>query len=142
MFEQRKNSLLLEQKAAEENLTNLSQESQPFPDKLEKFLELAGNAWLSHEMAFPEEKREMVNIFTSNRVVKGKNVELKPSFPFQEVTNRFKNDDCGPERDVPRTWDRLLNILTTLNTNGQLPDLSSFSYFHDNDNRIEIVKKE
>jgi hypothetical protein len=27
------------------------------------------------------------------------------------------------ERAIPRTWDRLLNILTKLNAAGQLPDL-------------------
>jgi hypothetical protein len=142
MFEQRKDSLLLEGQAVEENLTKLHHESQPFPDKLATFLELAGDAWLSHELAFPEEKREMVKIATSNLLIKGKKVEIEPSFPFQDVANRLKIDDGAPHRALPRTWDRLLNILTTLNTNGQLPDLSSFSYFQDKHNRMEIMKKE
>jgi hypothetical protein len=30
----------------------------------------------------------------------------------------------APERAIPRTWDRLLDILTKLNVAGQLPDLS------------------
>ena len=30
----------------------------------------------------------------------------------------------GPERDIPRTWDRLIDNLTALNAQGLLPDLS------------------
>jgi len=44
MFEERKKSLLLEQKTVEENLTNLTRNQGRGPERLEKFLELAGNA--------------------------------------------------------------------------------------------------
>jgi site-specific DNA recombinase len=120
MFEERKKSLLLDQKAVEEDLTNLRRNGSQGAGRLEKFLELLSNASLSHELASPEEKREMVNILTSNRPVDGKNLDLKPSLPFQEIANRFKNSTCAPERAIPRTWDRLLTILTKLNAAGQL----------------------
>ena len=129
IYEARKNSLLLDQKTVEENLTNLSRHSSLAPDKLEKFLELAGNAWLSHEMGFPEEKRELVKIVTSNCIVDGKNLDLKPSIAFQEIVNRPENTDCDQQQDIPRTWDRILESLTALNTQGLLPDLSSLSGF-------------
>jgi site-specific DNA recombinase len=125
MFEERKKHLLLDQRSVEENLANLSGGNCRFPDLLEKFLELAGNAWLSHQLALPEEKREMVSIFTSNRQVEGKKLDLKPSFPFQEIANRFKNDGCDQQRDIPRTWDAIFETFTRLNSTGQLPDLSS-----------------
>ena len=123
MCEERKKGLQLDQKTAEEELVN--RENQHGPDRLEKFLELAGDAWLSHELASPEEKRELVKILTSNRVVTGKNVELKPSVPFQAIANRFENSSCDPERAIPRTWDRLLAFLQRLSAAGQLPDLSA-----------------
>src|SRR6266516_990378 len=123
MYEERKNSLLFDQKTVEENLANLTSNENQGPERLEKFLELAGNVSLSHELASNEEKREMVQILTSNRQVDGKNLELRPSVPFQEVANRFKNSSCGLERDIPRIWDRLLGILTKLNAAGQLPEL-------------------
>ena len=66
----------------------------------------------------------MVQILTSNRQVVGKKLDLTPSLPFREIANRFQNSSCDPERDIRRTWDRLLDILTKLNTAGQLPDLS------------------
>jgi hypothetical protein len=42
----------------------------------------------------------------------------------QGLINRFKNDDCGPERDIPRTWDNILDTLAALNSQDLLPDLS------------------
>lgn len=125
LFETRKNDLLLDQKALEANLINFDGKNGFQPDKLEKFLELAGNALLSHQLALSEEKREMLKILTSNRLVTGKKLELEPSLPFQEIANRWENDDCSQRQDIPRTWDRLLDILANLNATGQLPDLSA-----------------
>lgn len=127
MFEQRKAALLMDQKTAEENLSKLTEDVIPY-DKLEKFLELAGNAWLSHTLGLPEERRDLVKILTSNRIVSGKNVELKPSIPFREVTNRFENTSTTPHRDIPRTWDRLLGVLLKLIIAGQVPELATAIY--------------
>ena len=138
MFEERKEQLLHDQKAVEENLARLMGDTGSNPDKLEKFLELAGNAWLSHEMAFPEEKRQMVEIFTSNGTVDGKNLELKPSIPFLEIANRPENAPCGPQRDIPRMWDNILDHLITLNTEGQLPDLSVIPGFCKEKDTIQL----
>lgn len=124
MFEDRKRGLLLERKGVEDNLASLQRAGQAHPDKLEEFLELAGSVWLSHQAALPEEQREMVKILTSNREVAEKKVVLKPSLPFEEIANRPTFFDCAPHRDIPRTWDRILGILTSLNTRGELPDLT------------------
>jgi hypothetical protein len=94
------------------------------PTKLEKFLELAGNAGLSHAIAFPEERRDMVKIFTSNRLANGKKVDFKPSLPFQEIVNRPNYDYCDQRQDIPRTWDKILDTLAALNSQDLLPDLS------------------
>jgi site-specific DNA recombinase len=142
MFEERKKNLLLEQKTVEENLANLIRNRGSSPDKIEKFLELAGNAWLSHKSAFPEERREMVNIFTSNRLVDGKKIDLKPSLPFQEIANRPQFTYCDQRQDIPRTWDRILDVLTTLNMQGLLPDLSAIAGFQKKrDNPENAAKK-
>ncbi len=137
MFEERRAKLLFDQKAMEESLAKTIRPN----DRLEKFLELAGSAWLSHQTANPEEKREMVKIFTSNRLVIGKKLELEPSLGFREVANRFKNHDCDQQRDVPRTWDRILDVLSKLNTQGLLPDLSSLFGSWSKDTRGEISEK-
>jgi DNA invertase Pin-like site-specific DNA recombinase len=127
MFEERKKSLLLEQKGVEENLMNTRRNNGASPDKLEIFLELAGDAWLSHKLATPEDAREMLNVFTSNRLAEGQKIDLKPSISFQEIVNRPKIDGCAPARAIPRTWDRILDSLARLNTQGLLPDLSFLS---------------
>jgi len=124
MFEARKKSLLIDQKALDENLANLARNGNATPTKLEKFLELAGNAGLSHAIALPEERRDMVKIFSSNRLVNGKKIDFKPSLPFQEIVNRPNHDYCDPQQDIPRTWDKILDTLTALNSQGLLPDLS------------------
>jgi hypothetical protein len=67
----------------------------------------------------------MLNIFTSNRQAEGQKIDLKPSISFQEIVNRPKIDGCAPERGIPRTWDKILDTLAALNTQGLLPDLSA-----------------
>ena len=121
--------MLIDQKAAEDNLANLVRNGGAMPTKLEDFLELANNAGLSHAIAFPNERREMVNIFTSNRLVNGKKLDLKPSLPFEEIANRPLYNYCSQQQDIPRTWDRILDTLSKLNTQHLLPDLSFMSGF-------------
>lgn len=123
-LDERKKALLVEQKTVEETLTNLGRRSTSGPDRLQNFLELAGNAWLSHENALPEEQREMLNILTSNRLVRGKQLDLEPSIPFREIINQVSSRGCPPERATPRTLEKILDSLTTLSTQGLLPDLS------------------
>lgn len=135
MFEERKKHLLVEQKHVEENLTKLSAPNSPSPDNLKKFLEQAENVWLSHKKAFPEEKREMLKVVTSNREVSGKKLDLKPSNPFHVLANRGKYDHCDPKRTIPRMWDMIIEKLGKLNDLGELPDLSALEKLKDEDIR-------
>ena len=108
-------------------MADLDRNGRAAPTKLDKFLELAGNAALSHAIALPEERRDMIKIFTSNRFVNGKKVDFKPSLSFQEIVNRPNFDYCDQQQDIPRTWDHILDVLSALNSEGLLPDLSSLS---------------
>jgi hypothetical protein len=121
-------------------LANLARDGNATPTKLENFLELAGNAGLSHALAFPEERREMVSIFTSNRLVDGKKINLKPSLPFHDIANRPQFNHCDPEQAIPRTWDKIFDTLTALNTQGLLPDLSSLSGFQHRADATDPIK--
>jgi hypothetical protein len=122
-YEERRGGLLNEQKMVEERLADAHRNGSG-PGRLEKFLELAGNALLSYQMGIPEEKRQLLKILTSNRKVAAKNVVLEPSIGFREVINRSENATCGPQRDTPRTWDVLLDKLSALNMQGLLPDFT------------------
>jgi DNA invertase Pin-like site-specific DNA recombinase len=139
MFEERKKALLWEQKGVEEQLADLSRRNSEYPKRLEQFLELTGTAWLSYQLAFPEEKREMLNIITSNRSVNAKTLGLEPSLAYQPVVNRFKNSDGAPLRAIPRTWDVILEELAALNTRGELPDLSVIPGFLHHDDATNPV---
>ena len=140
MFEERKKSLLLEQKGIEEHLMNVTRQNSASPEKLEIFLELAADAWLSHQLAIPADAREILKIFTSNRLVEGQNVDLKPSPAFEEIANRPEIECCGPERGIPRTWDKILDSLTALNSRGELPDLSVLAGFQHPDDATNPMK--
>ena len=54
------------------------------------------------------EKRERVDSLTSNRVLNGKLPEITPSYPFDLIANRAEIADGSPQRDIHRTWHRLL----------------------------------
>ena len=127
LFEERKAALLMERRALEENLADLHQTGQSRLDRLAEFLELAGTAYFLYKMGLADEKRDLVKIVTSNRRVDGKKLTIPLSNPFQEVAKRSENTNGCPERDIPRTWDRLLNTLIRLNTLGQLPVLDGLS---------------
>jgi DNA invertase Pin-like site-specific DNA recombinase len=141
LFEQRKTALLMELKGLEENMANMRDQTQSEPDRLSEFLELAGNAWLGYKMGILEEKRDLLKIATSNREMDGKNALIEPSAPFYEVANRFKNAYSGPHRDIPRTWDRLLDRLAQLDQQGLLPTLKKDAgRCDDNDNSISVTR--
>ena len=100
------------------NPGQLKRNSQLVPDRLAEFLELAESAYLTYKTALPEEKRDLLKIVTSNRLVAGRSVAITLSSPFSEVANRFQNSHGGPYRDIPRTSERLLRNLTSLLTKG------------------------
>lgn len=125
MFEQRKEVLLHEQRALAEKLADLETNRAAWPDELEKNLELARNARLSHEMGLPEEKREMARIITSNRVVSGKNLVLEPANPFAQIARRSKTESCALQRNRPRTLGQILDNLIKLNKTGNLTNLDA-----------------
>jgi DNA invertase Pin-like site-specific DNA recombinase len=118
IFEERKTALLLERKSLEETVAQLREGTASGPDRLAEFLELAARAYLAYKMGLPEEKRDLLRIVTSNRVVERKTVGLTLAPPFDEVANRFQNTNSSPYRDTPRTWNVLLpKLLTFFKTN-------------------------
>ncbi len=138
MLDDRKNSLLSELKLSDECVKRLENPGGTKPNGLEQFLELAGSAWLSHQAAEIDEKREMLRILTSNLSVHGKELVIEPSIPFGDIANRFKSPEGAPNRDIPRTWDQIIDTLLRLNRQGALPDLAAtpgFLRYQSNDER-------
>lgn len=97
-FEKRKGSLLFERRGIEEKLQNNSDPGER-REKVEKILELAFTALLSHERATDEEKREQLEMLTSNRTVEGKNVVVELSFPFSLFAYGEDFQSGAPDRN-------------------------------------------
>jgi hypothetical protein len=108
IFENRKTDLLNEKKDIEEKLNTLKDEKRSAPELLAEFFELTKRLYLDYEMGYPEEKREWLNIVTSNREVDGKYVDIKLSLPFRDAANYSKNSYGAPQRDRLRTLDKMI----------------------------------
>jgi DNA invertase Pin-like site-specific DNA recombinase len=109
LFEERKASLRIEQDDVEEALALLKNHASPI--EFQKNLELAETALLTYHLANPDEKRDLVKTFTSDRRVTGKNLSFEPSIAFREIASRPRTEDCTPLRDIPRTLQLLLDTL-------------------------------
>jgi site-specific DNA recombinase len=113
VFEMRKSGFLMEQREIEDQLERLDHKEQDITNHVLKILELGSSAYLQYKTGFPDEKRELLQTLTSNRLVHGKTLEFTLSFPFREVANRHKYSHGGPQRYGPRTLMKLLKKLTT-----------------------------
>lgn len=99
VYDNRKNALLLETKSVEENLANTSKKEVAGPDRLAQFLELAGTAWLSYIIGKPEKKRQLLNIITSNRWMKGKDLCVSMVSPYLSIAKRLHDTGSDPTRN-------------------------------------------
>jgi hypothetical protein len=104
-FEERRTSLLFEEKAIEDRMREIKDGKHSLPDRIDKFLELIKALCCNYKMAIPEEKREILRSVTSNRAIGPKNVEIQLRSPFLELANRGIVQCGGPDRTVPRTLD-------------------------------------
>jgi DNA invertase Pin-like site-specific DNA recombinase len=111
MFEERKSSLLFEQKEIEEKLAALEEKHRRPMKQLQEFFELLGTLSDQYKIASSEEKRDLFQSITSNLTVSQKNVYVELKIPFKTIAKRSKVDCGGPQRDGLRTWDGLLRQL-------------------------------
>jgi site-specific DNA recombinase len=111
LFEQRKSALLVERTHLEQRLAEWKAGKHDLAEDLHSFLERADGVYLAYKLGLPEEKRDLLDSVTSNRVVSGKTPEIILALPFREVANRFECSDGGPRRSIPRTWKTLLKRL-------------------------------
>ena len=103
LFLEKKNSFLLEEQRIKERLSKLENGNDDAFVKTRKILEQANQACSSYKKAIGEEKREMVQIITSNLWVEGKICIFKLDYPFELIVNRSLGMVGEPLRDVPRT---------------------------------------
>ena len=71
-------------------------------EHMRTLIELANSLVRSHRMAETAEKRQLVEMTTSNRRVYGKDVYMEPSNWLDEVENTLGVQFGGPDRDSHR----------------------------------------
>jgi len=102
-FNSRKKSLLLEKLELERNLGNFDNRMSDRENAL-KFLELIKNLVGTYKSVNEAEKRQIVEIASSNRFVDGKRVYLEPSEMLLATKNLAGVLCGGPQRDTSRTF--------------------------------------
>lgn len=107
-FNTRKQTLVLEQLALDE-LKTKTLESRPSPQKTRKFLELVNSLYATYKIATKSEKREIVKLATSNRMVSGKNVLIEPSNWLQVAQDALGVLLCADDRSTPRSSPDMLD---------------------------------
>src|SRR6185369_5441896 len=95
-FEARKATILMNQHSLQEKI---AQPPGAVFQRLTKFLELAGDAYLLYKASLPTEKRDLIKIVTSNRTVSGKNVAVALKTPFSDVANRYLSSNSSPKEN-------------------------------------------
>jgi len=107
----KKNTLIMEENAAKRLLENLDESARAVLLKVEEIIELVNNAYLSYKMALPNERREIVEIVTSNLRVKDKRLTIKLKTPFEMISEHRELSHGSPQRDTGRTLLALLSQL-------------------------------
>jgi hypothetical protein len=111
IYEERKTSLLFEKRAIEDRLNDLKSNKTSIPEEVQKFLELAGDAYSLYKTPITEKKRRLLKIVTSNCSVDEESLDFAFAIPFREVAQREKSIDGRPSKVRHRTLDTLLDSL-------------------------------
>jgi hypothetical protein len=111
LFEARKKDLLFERRSIEDQLRILKDDPDAVPQKFQKFLGLAGDAYSLYQMAIPEKKRRLLKIVTSDLTLCEKTLEFTYVPPFREVATRETDHDGGPSKGLARTCEALISSL-------------------------------
>jgi hypothetical protein len=115
---ERRSSLLVEEAALKQKVRDLEAGRDATLPNLEEYLELIQSASNLHKMALPQEKRALVKKLTSNLSVGPKNLTITLQNEAQLIANRSLVPNSSPNRDVPRTWNKLLTDLVQVFENG------------------------
>lgn len=109
LFEERKRGLLMNRRELEDRLAGLEEgREQPLADRLKDFLELAESLYSSYKAGIAEEKRDLIETTTSNRMVERKSVEIQLKEPFRLIAERAPVTNGVRRRDRARILDQLL----------------------------------
>jgi DNA invertase Pin-like site-specific DNA recombinase len=102
LFEEKKETLLVEMQGLRHKLGNLTNEKEAVLKKAEKFLELISSLKNSYLLAITDEKRKILKIVTSNLGMQGKKLMFTMQSPFYEIAYRAIYSSSPLECNTPR----------------------------------------
>lgn len=102
-FQKRKETLLFEIRKLEERKNELESSNNVIFSKIKNLVELCKSPLKSYVSAIQEEKRELLEIISSNLTIDGRKAIFTMVSPFFELANRDILSLCDPERDTSRT---------------------------------------
>src|SRR5438046_2982449 len=103
--------LVMEENAAKRLLENLDAGVQAVLHKVEELGEMVNSEYISDKIEDLDERSEIVEIVTSNLVVKDKKLIVKLKTPFEIISEHRELSDGSPHRDTGRTLLALLSQL-------------------------------
>lgn len=103
IFEDRKAALIAERRALTDRRADFEANRASVPDELEKFVELAGSAYLLYRNASVEKKRRLLRLLMSNCTADRKTLGFTYFIPFQMLAEREPETDGGPSSKIGRT---------------------------------------
>ena len=106
VFNKRNEALLLEQAKLEDKAAKL-EKSAPSTRRIQSFIELVKNLAATYLLGNSAEKREIVEIATSNRTVAGRNVYLEPASWLIAVEEAIAGLVGAPNRPTSRRRPRM-----------------------------------
>lgn len=101
-FQKRKESLLFEMKKLEEQKNSIEASDNVIFDKIRNFVELCKSPLKTYVSAIQEEKRELVEIISSNLTIDGRKALFSTVSPFYELANRDILSLGDPKLDTSR----------------------------------------
>ena len=129
-FNERKATLALEKTRLEDAKAN-ALKNMPDAKHVRKFLELIKDLACTYVLGNSAEKREIVELATSNRVVSGKSVYLEPANWLSEAELALAALNGDPDRDTSRTfgakWDKQIEVLVDLCMSDEVAHVSAMA---------------
>ena len=119
-YEERRLDLLIKNKNLEKRLANTYESKNEFIQQFDNFLELCKSPINAYLSGIKEEKRELLEIITSNLTIDRRKVSFSMVSPFRELANRDIFLACPHKRDTRRTLYRKI-VYVDKNTSPVIP---------------------
>ena len=114
LFEARKKTLLSERLDLQSQIASWQDGKRDASKEVAKFIELADGACLAFNNGTLDEKRDLLDALTSDRLIDGEIPVIVLSLPFRTIAERPKGGYGVPRRGIHQIWKPLLARLSDI----------------------------